>query len=112
MSGETLRGCPFCERESMRHFRPDRSVVGCFSADCAVNPNVSAETITQAADLWNNPTGGKPVLLVNGDKCSYKDENIEYLYIGLNPVKPLFSYVVGNGQIVQRLTSKLARTRD
>ncbi|AUR87664.1 hypothetical protein NVP1103O_07 [Vibrio phage 1.103.O._10N.261.52.F2] len=47
--------------------------------------------------------------LVNGDTCSYTDENLDYLYIGLNPVKPLFSYVVGNGQIVQRLTSKLSK---
>ncbi|AUR84375.1 restriction alleviation protein [Vibrio phage 1.054.O._10N.261.52.A1] len=50
---EELKPCPFCGRDPAMHFGSSKSVVGCFSAHCSVNPSVAANTITIAREKWN-----------------------------------------------------------
>lgn len=69
--------------------------------------NIPTETPEEKEVLDSIESAGE-VEWKNGDECRCSD-NIDYTYIGLNPHKPLFSYIVGNGQIIQRLTSKLSK---
>ena len=37
----------------MSYTEPTRSVVGCFRANCGVNPSLNATTMKRASELWN-----------------------------------------------------------
>lgn len=78
-----------------------------YAGICFYTNTPSVETSKQLT-LEDLKPQTKEVEWVNGDECRCND-NIDYTYIGLNPHKPLFSYIVGNGQIIQRLTSILSK---
>ena len=54
---QKLKCCPFCgadaEAESWHGGGPEKVMVRCANEDCAVQPGVSGETPTEAAQRWN-----------------------------------------------------------